>query len=182
MGKMSGRAASGKFASVSRRSLVTAAAAAAAAGAGSKAMAQASGGVAGSGASAHLRFHNPPGKPSAPGFTQGVEAIGPGRIIYVSGQQGLDPDNKVVGDFEAQVAAAFDNIKAILADAGASFDHVVKLNHYFIDLKSHQRLLPPIRAKYFTGRPQPASTTVQVGGLVRPGALYEVEAVAIVPA
>src|SRR4051812_11411550 len=107
----------------------------------------------------HLRFHNPPGKPSAPGFSQGVEAIGPGRIIYVSGQQGLDAENKVVGDFEAQVVAAFDNIKAILADAGASFDHVVKLNHYFIDLKSHQRLLPPIRAKYFVGRPQPASTT-----------------------
>ena len=69
-----------------------------------------------------------------------------------------------------------------LADAGASFDHVVKLNHYLIDLKAHQRLIGPIRAKYFIGRPQPASTTVQVGALVRPGALYEVEAVAIVPA
>jgi len=167
--------------SISRRNIV-AAAAVAAAGAGSAAMAQPSGDAAGSGASGHLRFHNPPGKPSAPGFTQGVEAIGPGRIIYVSGQQGLDADNKVVGDFEAQVTAAFDNIKAILADAGASFDHVVKLNHYLIDLKSHQRLIGPIRAKYFVGRPQPASTTVQVGGLVRPGALYEVETVAIVPA
>jgi len=93
-----------------------------------------------------------------------------------------DADNKVVGDFQAQATQAFENIKAILADAGASFDHVVKLNHYFIDLKAHQPLLRDIRARYFVGRPQPASTTVQVGGLVRPGALYEVEAVAIVPA
>lgn len=161
-----------------------AAAAVIAAGASSQAQGQAQAQAApGAGTAwSHLRFHNPPGKPSAPGFTQGVEAIGPGRIIYISGQQGLDADNKVVGDFEAQVVAAFDNIKAILADAGASFDHVVKLNHYFIDLKAHQRLLGPIRARYFVGRPQPASTTVQVGGLVRPGALYEVEAVAIVPA
>jgi len=178
MRKTSVRSASRKSADVSRRGVVAAAMAAAAV--SSSALAQTS--TAGSGASSHLRFHNPPGKPSAPGFTQGVEAIGPGRIIYVSGQQGLDADNKVVGDFEAQVVAAFDNIKAILADAGASFDHVVKLNHYLIDLKAHQRLIGPIRAKYFVGRPQPASTTVQVGGLVRPGALYEVEAVAIVPA
>jgi len=181
MSKMSLRPTAKNSAGISRRGIVTAAAAAVAtAGTGSPAPAQTS--TAGSGASSHLRFHNPPGKPSAPGFTQGVEAIGPGRIIYVSGQQGLDAENKVVGDFEAQVVAAFDNIKAILADAGASFDHVVKLNHYFIDLKSHQRLLGPIRAKYFVGRPQPASTTVQVGALVRPGALYEVEAVAIVSA
>lgn len=180
MAKTLQRSPSQKSAGISRRGIVVAAAAVmASAGARSTAVAQSS---AGDGASSHLRFHNPKGKPSAPGFTQGVEAIGPARIIYVSGQQGLDAENKVVGDFEAQVTAAFDNIKAILADAGASFDHVVKLNHYFIDLKAHQRLLGPIRAKYFVGRPQPASTTVQVGGLVRPGALYEVEAVAIVPA
>lgn len=162
---------------ISRRHVVTAAVAAATAAGAADAQAQGTGGTA-----SHLRFHNPTGKASSPGFTQGVEAIGPGRIIYVSGQQGLDVENKVVGDFEAQVTAAFENIKAILGDAGASFDHVVKLNHYLIDLKAHQRLIGPIRAKYFIGRPQPASTTVQVGALVRPGALYEVEAVAIVPA
>lgn len=161
---------------ISRRR-VMAAAALAAAGVATEANAQ----TTAPGAS-HLRFHNPKGQASFPGFTQGVEAIGPARIIYISGQQGLGPDNKVVGDFQAQVTQAFENIKAILADAGASFDHVVKLNHYFIDLKAHQRLLGPIRAKYFVGRPQPASTTVQVGMLVRDGALYEVEAVAIVPA
>jgi enamine deaminase RidA (YjgF/YER057c/UK114 family) len=162
---------------VSRRHIVVAAVAAAAS---TPARAQS---TAGSGASAHLRFHNPKGRPSQPGFTQGVEAIGPGRIIYVSGQQGLDADGKVVSaDFEEQVVAAFENMKAILADAGASFDHVVKLNHYFIDMRAHQRKLGPIRARYFTGRPQPASTTVQIGNLVVPGALYEVEAVAIVPA
>ena len=161
---------------ISRRRMM-AAAAIAAAGATTEAKAQ----VTAPGAS-HLRFHNPKGYASSPGFTQGVEAIGPARIIYVSGQQGLDAENKAVGDFESQCKQALENIKAILADAGASFDHVVKLNHYFIDLKAHQRLLGPIRAKYFVGRPQPASTTVQVGMLVRPGALYEVEAVAIVPA
>src|SRR3954464_13926231 len=115
---------------VSRRHIVVAAVAAAAS---TPARAQS---TAGSGASAHLRFHNPKGRPSQPGFTQGVEAIGPGRIIYVSGQQGLDADGKVVSaDFEEQVVAAFENMKAILADAGASFDHGVKLNHYFIDMR-----------------------------------------------
>jgi enamine deaminase RidA (YjgF/YER057c/UK114 family) len=161
-------------AEVSRRHVVAASAAlAAVAGTGSAALAQTSAGG--------LRFHNPEGRAASPGFTQGVEAIGPARIIYVSGQQGLDAGNKVVGDFPAQATQAFENIKAILASAGAGFEHVVKLNHYFIDLKAHQPLLRDIRARYFTGRPQPASTTVQVMALVREGALYEVEAVAVVP-
>ena len=60
-------------------------------------------------------------------------------------------------------------------------EHVVKLNHYFIDLRAHFKMLRDIRAKYFDPARQPASTMVQVGILTRDGALYEVEAVAVLP-
>lgn len=168
---------------LSRRELVTAAATVVAAtGAASAATAQTKPAATGSD---HLRFHNPGGGPKSTGFTQAVEAIGPGRIIYVAGQQGLDANNKVVGapgDFRAQAEQAFVNMEAALKAAGAGWEHVVKLNHYYIDLKTHQPQLRDIRSKRFTNRPQPASTMVQVMALVREGALYEVEAVAIVPA
>jgi enamine deaminase RidA (YjgF/YER057c/UK114 family) len=165
---------------LSRRDLVTAATAAAVTGAASAAVAQTK-----PAASDRLKFHNPGAGPKSTGFTQAVEAIGPGRIVYVAGQQGLDANNKVVGapgDFRAQAEQAFVNMEAALKAAGAGWEHVVKLNHYFIDLRKHQPQLRDIRSKRFTNRPQPASTMVQVMMLVREGALYEVEAVAIVPA
>jgi enamine deaminase RidA (YjgF/YER057c/UK114 family) len=165
---------------LSRRDLVTAATAVAVTGAASAAVAQTK-----PAASDRLKFYNPGAGPKSTGFTQAVEAIGPGRIVYVAGQQGLDASNKVVGapgDFRAQAEQAFVNMEAALKAAGAGWEHVVKLNHYFIDLRKHQPQLRDIRSKRFPNRPQPASTMVQVMMLVRDGALYEVEAVAIVPA
>jgi enamine deaminase RidA (YjgF/YER057c/UK114 family) len=58
-------------------------------------------------------------------------------------------------------------------------EHVVKLNHYFIDLRAHYRRLRDIRLKYWDRERQPTITMVQVGILTRDGALYEVEAVAV---
>ena len=60
-------------------------------------------------------------------------------------------------------------------------EHVVKLNHYFIDLRAHFRMLRDIRLKHFNRERQPTSPMVQVGILTRDGALYEVEAVAALP-
>ena len=107
-GKSRPRSSSG----LSRRELVTAATVVAATGAMSAAAAQTKPATAGSD---HLRFHNPGSGPKSTGFTQAVEAIGPGRIIYVAGQQGLDASNKVVGapgDFRAQAEQAFVNTRS----------------------------------------------------------------------
>jgi enamine deaminase RidA (YjgF/YER057c/UK114 family) len=100
---------------LSRRRLVTGAAVVAAlGGATAEALAQgAPGGAPGS-----LRFLNPQTSFKNPGFNHAVEATGPGRILYIAGQQGRDIDNKIVGapgDFRAQAEQAFLNIKGARA-------------------------------------------------------------------
>src|SRR5262252_7986353 len=129
------------------------------------------------------RFLNPPaiGKPS--GYTHVVEATSPGRIIYIAGQLGLDVDNRIVGapgDFRAQAEQTFINLKNALAAAGAGFEHVVKLNNYLVDM-AHLGMFREVRDRHIDTSAPPASTTIAISGLARPGALIEVEAVAVVP-
>jgi enamine deaminase RidA (YjgF/YER057c/UK114 family) len=167
------------FEDVSRRRLVTGAAVVAAlGGAVPEAMAQG----AASGGAANLRFFNPETSFKNPGFTHAVEAIGPGRLVYIAGQQGRDLSNKIVpGDFKAQAEQAFLNIKGALNAAGGGFEHVVKLTHYFMDLKAHFKMIRDFRLKYFDPARMPASTMIQVGALTDEAALYEVDVVAVLP-
>jgi enamine deaminase RidA (YjgF/YER057c/UK114 family) len=138
----------------------------------------------GQGAPGNLRFLNPPTSFKNPGFNHAVEATGPGRTLYIAGQQGRDIDNKIVGapgDFRAQAEQAFLNIKGALGAAGGGFEHVVKLCHYFIDLQAHFRMMRDIRLKYFDPARMPASTMIQVGALTDEKAIYEVDVVAVLP-
>jgi len=101
-----------------------------------------------------------------------------------AGQQGRDLNNKIVGapgDFRAQAEQAFLNIKGALDAAGGGFEHVVKLTHYFMDLKAHFKMMRDIRLKYFDAARMPASTMIQVGALTDETALYEVDVVAVLP-
>src|SRR5271155_2132064 len=130
------------------------------------------------------RFLNPPtiGKPT--GYTHVVEARTPGRIVYVAGQLGLDTANKIVGspgDFRAQAEQTFVNLKNALAAVGADFSHVVKLNDYFTDI-AHLGVFREVRDRFVDAAAPPASTAVAISALARPGALIEVEAIAVVPA
>jgi enamine deaminase RidA (YjgF/YER057c/UK114 family) len=129
------------------------------------------------------RFLNPDsiGKPG--GYTHVVEAAGPGRLIYISGQLGLDRDNKIAGApgaFRAQAEQTFTNLKHALAAVGAGFQHVVKLNTYLVDI-SHLPVFRDVRDRFVDTSAPPASTTIAIAGLARPGALIEVEAIAVVP-
>jgi enamine deaminase RidA (YjgF/YER057c/UK114 family) len=167
---------------VSRRGLVTKAAVVAALG-GAVSEASAQGASSASGAT-NLRFLNPETSFKNPGFTHAVEVIGPGRLLYIAGQQGRDVNNKIVGapgDFHAQAEQAFLNIKGALNAAGGGFEHVVKLTHYFMDLKAHFKMIRDFRLKYFDPARMPASTMIQVGALTDDAALYEVDVVAVLP-
>ena len=76
---------------------------------------------------------------------------------------------------------AFENVKAALASVGAGFEHLVKLNNYIVDIATNITLYREVRDKYVNKASPPASTTIGVPQLARPGALYEVEAIAILP-
>ena len=129
------------------------------------------------------RFVNPPSIPAPRGYSHVVETKGPCRTIYLAGQLGMTADGKFAGavdDFRAQAVQCFENIKAALAAVGATFEHVVKLNNYLVDM-AHLPLYFEVRDRYVATKNPPASTTIQISKLARDGALYEVEAIAVVP-
>jgi enamine deaminase RidA (YjgF/YER057c/UK114 family) len=131
-----------------------------------------------------LRFINPSTMSKPPGYTHVVEAAGPGRIVYIAGQLGLTLDGKLAGppgDFRAQATQAFENLKNALAAVGAGFEQVVKLNNYLTDIRAQLPLYRDVRDGYVRTANPPASTTVEVSKLAIEGALYEVEAVAMLP-
>jgi enamine deaminase RidA (YjgF/YER057c/UK114 family) len=76
---------------------------------------------------------------------------------------------------------AFENMKAALASVGAGFEHLVKINNYIVDIGANIAQFREIRDGYVNTATPPASTTIGVPELARPGALFEVEAVAILP-
>jgi len=129
------------------------------------------------------RFINPKTLAPPPGYTALVETSGPGRTIYVAGQLGLDLDNNLVGapgDFRAQCEKAFDNVAAALAAVGATLSDVVKINNYLTDM-AYIGIFRAVRDARLNMQAPPASTTVAISQLARPGALFEIEAVAVLP-
>src|SRR5690242_11476304 len=133
---------------------------------------------------ANLRFLNPKTMAPPPGYTYVVEATGPNRVIFIAGQLGLDLDNKLVGgagDFRAQCAKAFENLGFALVAVGATFKDVVKINNYLTDM-SHIGIFREVRDSFLHTKAPPASTTVAISQLARPGALFEIEAIAVLPA
>ncbi|HET9800586.1 MAG TPA: RidA family protein [Chthoniobacterales bacterium] len=133
---------------------------------------------------ANVRFSNPNTLAKPPGYSYVVEATGPNRLIFIAGQLGLDMENKLVGmagDFRAQANKAIENLKLALADAGATIKDVVKINNYLVDM-SHISIFREVRDQHFNMAAPPASTTVAISQLARPGALFEIEAIAVLPA
>jgi reactive intermediate/imine deaminase len=104
------------------------------------------------------------------------QAVRVGNTIWISGQIPLDPRTKelVGGGIEAEVRQVFDNLQAIVAAAGATFDDVVKATVFMTDL-SHFALLNKVMAEYFR-EPFPARAAVGVAALPR-GAQVEVECI-----
>ena len=129
----------------------------------------------------NARFHNLPSLPKPPGYTHVVEAVGPGRLVFISGQLGQDRDGKLGTDFRAQCVQVFENLDAALRLVGANFRHVVKLNNYLVDVRADLPTFREIRDRYVDTTSPPAGTTIQVPALARAGALLEVEAIALLP-
>src|SRR5580704_4549086 len=118
--------------------------------------------------------------PKAVGYSQLATVTG-GTIVFVAGQVAMDKSGNVVGkdDFRAQVQQVFENLKAAIGAAGGTFNDVIKLNSYFLDL-SHLPEFREVRDKYVSLSNPPASTAVQVPRLFRLEFLVEIEAVAVV--
>ncbi|QHQ33871.1 RidA family protein [Algicella marina] len=114
-------------------------------------------------------------------YAHGVELDSATRLILTSGQLGLAADGSVPPDARAQADICFANIAAILAEAGAGSEHVVKITAYVTD-RMHMAAYMAARDAWFGPHP-PAytSTLVIVSGFTRPEFLVEVEVTAALP-
>jgi reactive intermediate/imine deaminase len=128
-----------------------------------------------------VRFLNPASMPQSVGYTQMVEVTG-SKMLYLSGQIAIDPGGQVVGagDLHAQTQQVFENLKAGLAAAGATFDHVVKLQLFLLDITQIQ-IVRDVRDRYVNTQLPPASTAVEVRRLFRDELLIEIDAIAALP-
>jgi enamine deaminase RidA (YjgF/YER057c/UK114 family) len=124
----------------------------------------------------------PQGWPRPRGYNNGIMAQG--RQIYVSGQVGWDAEGRFASkQLAGQVKKALENIIAVLAEADAKPEHIVRLTWYVTSRDEYHAELPEIGAAYraVMGKHFPVMSVVQVVALMEPDAKVEIEATAVLP-
>lgn len=96
--------------------------------------------------------------------------------LYIAGQVGRNEHLEVVSGTEAQFTQAFENVGRVLAAAGASFDDVVDMITYHVDMRDLQ-LFMQVKDRFFTNR-VPAWTGIGVTSLAMPGLVVEIKCIA----
>ena len=114
-------------------------------------------------------------------YSHGVSVRAGARILFCSGQLGIGPDDRIPEDAPAQTALCFDNIRAVLDEAGMSAADVVRLNAYVTDRAYLSDYLAARDAFIESVDPPPASTLMVVTGFARETFKVEVEAIAASP-
>jgi enamine deaminase RidA (YjgF/YER057c/UK114 family) len=124
--------------------------------------------------------------PKPRGYANGILTDMPnGRVLHIAGQIGWDKDARIVSpDFAVQFLQALDNVIDIVREAGGATEHIVKLLAFVTDLEAYRNATVAIGEGWRgrLGKYYPAMSLVKVGGLLEPGALVEIEGVAILPA
>ncbi len=126
------------------------------------------------------RVLQPAGWKVPSGYANGVVASGP--MVFVGGQIGWNADQAFESDdFVDQVRQALKNVLAVLAEAGAGPQHIVRLTWFVIDKREYVSRLKEVGEAYRSviGRNFPPMTLVEVKGLVEDRAKVEIEATAM---
>ena len=129
-----------------------------------------------------MEFLLPPGWPRPRGYSNGVAASG--RTVYVSGMIGWDAQGVFhTDDFAGQVRQALHNIVAVLGEAGAGPEHIVRMTWYVTDKREYMAAYPEIGKAFreLIGSFNAAMTAVEVSALIEDRAKVEIEVTAVVP-
>ncbi|MDB5071758.1 MAG: endoribonuclease [Candidatus Eremiobacteraeota bacterium] len=129
-----------------------------------------------------MRVLQPEQWPRPKGYACGVAASG--TSLFVSGQIGWDERGRFTADdIAGQVRQALLNIVAILAEAGARAEHIVRLTWYVTDKREYLNAQREIGEAYreVMGRHFPAMSVVAVAALLEDAAKVEIEATAVLP-
>lgn len=108
-------------------------------------------------------------------------AIRAGEFLFITGQVATAADGSIVGDGDVreQVRQVFRNIGSVLSAAGATYENLVRLTYFYVDI-DHVHELKGVREE-FMSEPFPAVTGVQISRLADLRLLVEIEAVAWIP-
>ena len=124
----------------------------------------------------------PPGWPRPKGYSNGIAASG--RLVFTAGMIGWDaeerfPASDLVGQFRQTIL----NTLAVLAEAGAGPEHIVRMTWYVTSRDEYVGSAREIGAVYreLIGKAYPAMAVVEVAALVEPRAKLEIETIAVVP-
>ena len=129
-----------------------------------------------------MEILHPPGYVRPKGYSNGVAARG--KMVFVAGQVGWDKNEIFqTDDIAGQARQSLTTIVAILAEAGAKPEHIVRMTWYVGDKDEYNANLKNIGIAYrdVIGREFSAMTAIQVGGFVEKGAKLEIEATAVIP-
>lgn len=125
----------------------------------------------------------PPGWPRPKGYSNGIAAEG--RFVFVAGEVGWNPltEKFEAKDFIGQFRQTLQNIVAILAEAGARPEHIVRMTWYVTDKREYLANLAAVGEAWraIMGRVFPCMAAIEVKGLMEPEAKIEIETTAVVP-
>jgi enamine deaminase RidA (YjgF/YER057c/UK114 family) len=122
----------------------------------------------------------PEGWPRPKGYSNGIEATG--RMVFVAGQIGWSPEGVFPDGFGPQFRQTLENTLAVLAEAGAGPEHVVRMTWYVVDKAEYLAALRDVGAVWreLMGPNYPAMAVVEVRGLIEDAARIEIETTAVV--
>ncbi len=132
-----------------------------------------------------VTLSSPKTLPPPTGYSQ-IAEVTSGKIVLIAGQVAHDAAGNLVGenDFAAQVEQVFKNLDAAVRAAGGTFHDIVKINNYCVTSVDPAEFTAfrAVRDRYVNTAAPPVSTFVFVSRLVRPGWLFEIDAMAVIGA
>lgn len=129
-----------------------------------------------------VKLVNPPELARPHGYSHA--AVASGRLVTLAGQIGWDAGSRLVSkEFAPQFAQALKNLGVALRAAGGAPEHLASLRIYVTDKQQYLAALADVGAAYRAelGRHYPPMALVQVADLLEPGALVEIEGLAVIP-
>jgi enamine deaminase RidA (YjgF/YER057c/UK114 family) len=129
-----------------------------------------------------FRFINPESLGRPRGYSNGVLAEGPGRLLFIAGQISWDEEQKITSaDFVEQFERALSNVLAVVREAGGDPADIARLLIYVTDKREYRSRTREIGQRYraLLGHHYPAMALVEVKSLLEDEALVEIEAIAV---
>ncbi len=129
-----------------------------------------------------MKILHPEGWPRPKGYSNGI--VADGRLVFVAGQVGWTAEEKFEAeDFPGQFRQTLVNVLAVLAEAGAGPEHIVRMTWFLTDKGEYLDSLPEVGAIYreLMGRRFPAMSVVEVSALIEDRAKIEIETTAVLP-